>query len=184
MKNDKMRIVITKQNPVAVTPGLRRRVFFFYFLPLLFFFVLPACKFGSFEDLGLDSKTERKVLRDCVRYINKERKTVVHNMSNTYIYGYYGTYNNNVVVSIYLSRGTYPTIVDKYCFSGIRINTSLERPTLVWKAGDVYPILRAWEKGIVTQADMQNMGSSCFMGKSCSQSGDCYCKKYQSCNCE
>jgi len=134
-------------------------VYFAVFLTLIvaMVFFLGCAEFGAFEDQGFNAKTEQKVLRDCVQYLNKEYKTYRYKINNTSIVDYYGTYNGSIVVKVELP-GIHHQMVTSYCFFGIEIiegHGGLR--ILVWKSGSVYHLTNAYNKGLLTQTDIQSI---------------------------
>jgi len=146
-------------------------------------------KLGKFEDQGLGKDTELKVLKSSVKYLNKEYKTDRYDINNTSICRYFGTFSENIVFMVSLP-GIHHQSVTLFCFSGIVIAESYGGVRiLVWKAGSVYHITKAYKEGLLTQTDILDLAEintddiyvyrcegKCERGR-----GDCFCLE---CNCK
>ena len=135
-----------------------------FLLPLFGAIILFGCaEFGAFEEKGLDAKTEKGVLKDCVKYLNKQGKTLGYNTGNTLINIYYGTYKGSIVVSVTGKKrnANYHQRATIYCVAGIRIGEgSGAKHMLVWRADKVYHITEAWDSELLTKADVQSIAES------------------------
>ena len=133
----------------------------FYFALIYTITLLGCGDFGEFEKEGLDAKTEKKVLRDIVRYLNKRDGTILNNSLNMSIVGYHGTYNGSIVVTASLNDlfDYHDSMID-HCFSGVMISYTASTQMFVWKSGDVYTIKEAWDSGILTVSNMQSIAEN------------------------
>ena len=98
------------------------------------------------------------MLRDIVKYLNKEGKTIKFNMNNVFTYEYYGTYNGVVIFSVWTSLPLmYIDASTHYCFSGIWIEEKPEYRIYAWKQKNIYTIEEAWNSGLLTYDNIFNI---------------------------
>ena len=119
---------------------------------------------GRFEEHGLDIETEKQILNDSVKYLNKINKTREIKYKNIAIFDYYGVYQKNIIIELVLIGFAYHTEVVSYCVAGILFFDTPVSPYIIWNTENVYNLKDAWESGLYNKDDIQFIAEMIYEG--------------------
>ena len=128
-------------------------------IPVIFIcvsFFVSCAEFGAFEEQGLDAKTEKQIVKDCVKYVNKKENTITYTINNTKIIKYFGVYNECIIVKLSFKNSfmVYADEYNSYYFDDIIILGTTGSPIMVWREGNVYSLPEAWKYEILKYDDI------------------------------
>ena len=118
-----------------------------------------------FGEMDLDDKPEnldinifRSIKQDYLNYIKpntKDKCFPVYNINNVKIRDYLGVSNNAYAMRIGISGQMYLTALTEKTVAGIKYTLPNSQDITIYKSGKFYSIKTAYEKNIITKADVQ-----------------------------
>lgn len=82
------------------------------------------------------------------------------NINDVWVYSYYGTYNDCIIVMMYYNGIGYPNIIEKIDVAGVLFYySSPSHKIIAWKAGQFYDLGVAHYYGLLTREDLVNIAN-------------------------
>ena len=132
------------------TKNGKSSVWLIVFLTLVCTLLFSACtEFGTFRDQGLDAKTERAILKSA-----RERGD-----KRPWIFDYLGTYKGaSVIIFCFGNTCLHYAEPKTEVIAEIEFGyTTISKPIEVWKNGKFYSLQKAYDLGLLTLKDLQDI---------------------------